>query len=177
MDKIYSNKNNSIIRKAIISTAIRRFISRYLIGKREENEINSNNNLYYYLDKTELWPINFTKKGLFKEELNKIIIINEKNFISVGQASKLYDYLGGDLFSLEQLIKKRKEEKNNEDKNINGKYNVINDNQDNQNIINENKENEDDKLVNEIKDEEELEEEEEQSIDYDDNDEDQEFDY
>ena len=187
IDKIFLNKNNLIINKEILSTAVRRFISRYLIGKREENEINSNNNLYYYLEKVEFWPINFTKNVKFKEELNKILIINENNYISVGQSTKLYEYLGGDLLTLEQIIKKMKEEKNKENKDIinnnegiNSVNNIIN--EDNQNNFKNNSHNQNNKinnnidLINEIKDEEGIEEEEEQSQDYD-NDDEQEFSY
>ena len=143
--------------------------------------------LYYYLEKVEFWPINFTKKVKFKEELNKILIINENNYISVGQSTKLYEYLGGDLLTLEQIIKKMKEEKNKENKDkinnnegINSVNNIIN--EDNQNKFKNNSHNQNNKinnnidLINEIKDEEGIEEEEEQSQDYD-NDDEQEFSY
>ena len=111
IDKIYSNNNENKLScsKELLSTALRRFISRYLIGKREENEIDSNNNLYHYLDKNELWFINIKENEKIKEDLNQIFIINENKYIIVGQATKLFDYLGGDLISLENLLKVIKE--------------------------------------------------------------------
>ena len=137
-DKNYNN-NKLFISKELLCTAIRRFISRYLIGKNEENKINPKNNLYQYLDKDELWPINFTKNEKFKQELQKILTIKENNYISVEHSMKLYDYLGGDLNSLEEFIKKKKEadkiyenkdlmklkEGNDNDKNDRDNYNII----------------------------------------------------
>ena len=118
--KKFFNKNKIKISKELLCTAIRRFISRYLIGKKEENKINSKNNLYHYLDKNELWPDNLKKNEIFKEELKQLFTTNKSNYISVGHSLKLYEYLGGDLFSLEELIKKKKEEtKKNDNKNNN----------------------------------------------------------
>ena len=181
IDKIYSNNNEKELTcsKQLLCTAIRRFISRYLLWKKEENEINSNYNLYNYLDKVELWSIGNTKNIKIKEELKKIIIINETNYISVGQAKKLFDYLGGDLYSFEKMVRNMKEkEKNKEiekEKIIEIDKNKEENDNDNIGLIG-NKNNKEDcveKLFNKIKPEEENEEEEEeQSLD-----EDEEFNY
>ena len=110
-DNIYNNKK-ILITKELLCTAIRRFITRYLIGKREENKINPKNNLYLYIDKIELWPIDLKKNEQFKEELTQLFGLNESNYISVGNSLKLYEYLGGDLNSLKELLKKKNEEIN-----------------------------------------------------------------
>jgi hypothetical protein len=165
LDNIFNN-NNILITKELLCTAIRRFISRYLLGKRDENEINSKNNLYHYLDKNELWPTNFLRNEKYKEELNNIFQIDKNNIISVNQAMKLYEYLGGDLNNLEKIIQKRNEEVKNKNKN---KMKEEEEENNNKNIINEkndikNKINDDEKIENEIKDDEEEIEEEEEEI-------------
>ena len=93
-DKIYNyykNDNNGII---LISNnfidAIRKLISRYLSGKRSENEINENIKLKEYIVKEELWDRDPTSD----EDLNNAIEDFFNKFeISVGQCLSLYDCL------------------------------------------------------------------------------------
>ena len=151
IDKIYSNNDNNKISvsKELLSTALRRFISRYLIGKREENEIHPKNNLYHYLDKNELWSGVCTKDEKFKEDLRQIIIINENKYIMVGQATKLFDYLGGDLLSLEKmLINMKGKEKHKEDNDIENIKEKENFNNKNNNIIEINNYNTEEEEIN-----------------------------
>ena len=95
----FESKNNKIITKMNLSIAIRRFVSRYLSGKRGENEINENNNLIYYLCKEELWD----QKGIvdnpdFDKELSLLFDTDKSpTMISVGQATKVYEFLGGEI--------------------------------------------------------------------------------
>ena len=141
--KLYKKINNNklFISKELLCTVIRRFISRYLIGKNEQNKINSNDHLYQYLDKDELWPVNFTKNENFKEELKNMFEINENDYITVGHSLNLYEDLGGDLDSLDELLEKKKKSdkiteninltilekgKNDDDKNDKGNVIIIN---------------------------------------------------
>ena len=64
------NNNNMIISKINLCSAIRKFISRYLSGKSDEN-INPKNNLKNYLINSELWPINFAENDVIDEEINQ----------------------------------------------------------------------------------------------------------
>ena len=89
-----------IIKKDIFCCAIRRFISRYLTGKRGENEINENNTLLNEILRPELWKPFFTESDSFEMEIGEIMSILTHEFegsLKVGQALELYDLLGGDL--------------------------------------------------------------------------------
>ena len=112
------------------------------------------------MDKVELWSINNTENEKIKEELKHLIMINETNYITVGQSAKLFDYLGGDLYSFEKMVQKMKEKEKNEeiDKNKEENYN------DNKNDINKNNKEDNEKQIDHEEENEE-EEEEEQSLD------------
>ena len=114
INNFFSNKENKkIITKIKLSTAIRRYVSRYLSGKRGDIEINEKNNLMYYLSKQELWDeYGFVDNEEFEEELTMIFEYNESNsMICVGQATKLYEYLGGDNSLLNEYFGKLEENK------------------------------------------------------------------
>ena len=90
------NDNNKIIKKEQFCTAIRRFISRYLAGKRGENEINENNTLLNEILRPELWEPYFTESETFEMEIGKIMEVTTDEFagsLKVGQALYLYNYL------------------------------------------------------------------------------------
>ena len=115
-DNNNQNINNpKIITKRILSTALRRFVSRYLSGKRGQIEINENHNLIYYLSKHELWDnYDFILNEEYEVELSKIFGYEDNNpnpKILVGQATKLYDHLGGDKNLLNEYFSKLEEEK------------------------------------------------------------------
>ena len=125
IDSFFSkNENDHIITKQKLSTAIRRLISRYLAGKRGQKEIDENNLLFYYLSKQELWDeYGFVDNDEFGIELNAIFDNSENNSnVIIGQATKLYEYLGGDQFLLNKYFskfqkKKQKKEKDESDDN------------------------------------------------------------
>ena len=88
-----------IIKKDIFCSAIRRFISRYLTGKRGENEINENNTLLNEILRPELWKPFFTESDSFEIEIGEMMSILTDEFegsLKVGQALELYNLLGGD---------------------------------------------------------------------------------
>ena len=107
----FSNNNNKLITKRKLATAIRRYISRYLTGKRGQIEINEKNNLKYYLSKQELWDENgFVYNEEFEKELNILLEDSENNsMVCVGQATKLYEYLNGDESLLHEYFNKIKD--------------------------------------------------------------------
>ena len=94
IDKFFENSNNKIITKVNLSTAIRRFVSRYLAGKNVINRINENNNFIYYIFNEELWDDkNIIKESEFISNLNEIFDNDKsKNMISVGHILKVQEY-------------------------------------------------------------------------------------
>ena len=95
------NNNIMIISKIDLCSAIRKFISRYLSGKSDEN-INPKNQLKNYLINGELWPINFAENVIIEDEINQIF---GKVDIELAHSVKLYDHLGGDKSKLDDIIK------------------------------------------------------------------------
>ena len=92
-------KQEKIIKGENLCTAIRRFISRYLTGKRGENEINENNTLLNEILRAELWKPFFTESDSFEIEIGEIMSLMTDQYdgsLKVGQALELYKLLGGD---------------------------------------------------------------------------------
>ena len=93
------NNTNKIIKAIDLCTALRRFISRYLTGKRGENEINENNTLLNEILRPELWKPFFTESDSFEIEISEIMSVMTDQYdgsLKVGQALELYNLLGGD---------------------------------------------------------------------------------
>ena len=66
-------KNNILIKKSFLPIVIRKFISRYLTGIREDEEIKPTENLFEYLKiRNDLWDSNIFNDNRFDEELNKL---------------------------------------------------------------------------------------------------------
>ena len=99
IDQFFDGKNAKIINRQNLATALRRFVSRYLSGKRGENEIKESNNFKYYLCKEELWEQkNILDNPEFDNELSLIFDKDKSpNMISVGQATKVYENLGEEI--------------------------------------------------------------------------------
>ena len=100
---------DKMIKKITFCTALRRFISRYLAGKRGENEINENNTLANEILRPELWKPFFTESESFEVEMAEIMSVMTDEFdgtLKVGQALELYNLLGGD----NKLLEKAKNE-------------------------------------------------------------------
>ena len=92
------------INSVIFCTAIRKFISRYLSGKRAENEINENNTLMNEILRPELWKPFFTESDSFEievMEIMKVLTHDYEGTLKVGQALSLYNGLGGDEIIIE----------------------------------------------------------------------------
>ena len=96
--------SNKIIKKTIFCSALRRFISRYLTGKRGENEINENNTLLNEILRSELWKPFFTESDSFEIEIGEMMPIMTDQYdgsLKVGQALELYNLLDGDQILLD----------------------------------------------------------------------------
>ena len=105
------NEDKKCLTKIKLSTALRRFISRYLSGKRNQNEFNEKQSLLLYLSKAELWDeYKFTETKEFNDELHQLFSDEENNcLIMVGHAMELYNYLGGDNSVLNEYLDKLEE--------------------------------------------------------------------
>ena len=115
-EKLLSNKNNEG-RYTIsdLAAAVRRFISRYLVGKRQTTDINENRDLIFDLCRTDLW----TEKIGKIDNLDDIISNQLFEFqLKVGQAYAFYQ-----IISDEDKIPI-----NNLDNNYNNNYNNYNNN-------------------------------------------------
>jgi hypothetical protein len=123
------------IKKIEYASAIRKFISRYLAGKRSQLEINEDIMLFDHLSRFDLWTKNIDNE-IFITEFSKMKELK----ITVGEGLDFYNILGGDS----QLLNLNVVEKNNSNI-INNNNDVediyINDDENNNIIINENEEN------------------------------------
>ena len=74
-----------------LAAAVRRFISRYLVGERQTTDVKENNGLVFQLYRTDLWEEKFGKL----EDLESLITekINKYN-LTVGQAFNFYELIG-----------------------------------------------------------------------------------
>ena len=104
---------NSIITRKVLADAVRKFVSRFLTGKRQEMDLNGEGDLFLFIPyKDELWPKNLTNDNRFDIELEAIKDkFNSKEKIKVNQAVKLYRVL-----IPEEKISEDQEAENNEKK-------------------------------------------------------------
>jgi len=136
MDYFEKNKNeNKLININNFTTALRRLISRYLAGSREESDIKTDSALKLYLTKAEFWPIGFVDNDLFEIQIYDICTDD----IFIGNAYNLYNILEGDNFN-DEIKKKMNDENGNDEmkEKENKKNNEEKDNEqnmDNQNEI------------------------------------------
>ena len=92
--------NNTIINKINLSTAIRRFISKYLTGLTQDSEKNENNPIMPELKRADLWDYGFTEHPYFENELEKI---QKESDLTMCYILDLYELLGGDDSLLSQI--------------------------------------------------------------------------
>ena len=102
IDKInnyFKNEKFKLINKTLLLTSVKKFISRYLTEKNEENEIKENDNLLYILQiKKEIWDKDIINSSKFNEEFNQMM----NNFeIKTNEAISFYRILKGDIKLLE----------------------------------------------------------------------------
>ena len=131
--KEYNDKEYNI-KKIELASAIRKFLSRYIAGKRSQSEINEDKMLFDYLNRVDLWARNIEDE---KFEMEYFVLSSLK--ITVGEGKAFYDLLVGDL----KLLDLKKE--GNPIKKIEQKIDIemeINNNQNNKIRINDENEEE-----------------------------------
>ena len=98
IDKYFKEQKDKciIINKKALSGAIRKFISRYLAGKRSQSEIGEDKMLFDYINRADLWDMNIENENFEKEYFD---LSNLK--IKVGEGKDFYDKLGGDAETAE----------------------------------------------------------------------------
>ena len=83
-----------VIKKIILATAIRKFISRYLSGEINAQDIKPESDLFEVLKvKNDIWDINIYNDSSFEEE---IIEMNKKFRLELRHSVNFYAILGGD---------------------------------------------------------------------------------
>ena len=90
--KDYDRENEKLIKKEYLAAALRRFIFRYLSGKRADVDVNETQELISQLTRNDLWKLNLTDdQDRFNSELFQL------GFgLKVNQAYEYYNLLGGD---------------------------------------------------------------------------------
>ena len=92
-----------LITRVILSSAVRKFISRFLSGKRKEQEVNADFELFTYMQyREDIWKIEVRENNNFEREISELIKIK----ILAKNAVDLYDKLGGDKNLLGEEVKK-----------------------------------------------------------------------
>ena len=114
IDNYFKNGIEKKIEKIDLASFCRKLISRYLISKRTDNDINPDISLSLYLNKTDLWNLDIINDDdLFEMEINNISL-NIPN-VKVSQTFELCKFLDPDnikLKEIKQMIDKDKETKN-----------------------------------------------------------------
>ena len=139
-------EENKIISWKVLAAAVRRFISRYLVGNRQDTEVNENMELAIQLSRIDLWEEKIGKLGNLEELIAEKI---SKFKIKVGEALSFYNIIGKEdenSINIEQMKPKEENipggdqededeqnDNNNEggDDNLNDDLNDNNDNDDN----------------------------------------------
>ena len=91
----FKNEELILINKTLLSTSVRKFISRYLNEKKEEDVIQGNENLLHLIQiKREFWDKDIISNSKFNEEFNQMINTFE---ITSEQAINFYRILNGKM--------------------------------------------------------------------------------
>ena len=107
IEKYFKDNPNPLLNKLEISTAVRRLISRSLVGMRGDYEVELDCNLFTILRyKEDCWNREISSNERFDEELENL----EKFNIPVKEALNLYEKLGGDSLLLGETVKKEVQE-------------------------------------------------------------------
>jgi len=88
---LFNNKNEKYYTLKDLAAALRRFISRYLVGQRQEVEIDERRELYYELTRQDLWEEKIGKL----DNLDELIKNQLKGYrLTIGQSLSLYNIIG-----------------------------------------------------------------------------------
>ena len=87
----FKNKNELLIKKNILESAIRKFISRFLTGTSKQEEFKNDDNLFYYLEyKEEIWPFTIFNHENFGTEIENL---RKKFNVLLNQIVTFYELL------------------------------------------------------------------------------------
>ena len=116
IDKYFKNGDQKKIEKIDLASFCRRLVSRYLISKRNDNDINPDNKLSLYLSKSDLWNFDIINYDLFDMEINNI----RANIpdVKVSQTFKLCNFLDPENTPLEEINKMIENNKQKKEENI-----------------------------------------------------------
>ena len=129
------NENEKIINKKDFATAIRKLISRYISGLRQDIEIDSKLELRQYILREDLWDKKKIENEAFSKEINEIC----SNKIKIGHCFNLYNLVGEEENRNEEINIKNANQNNNNDELV-----IINNNQNNIiNVVDDNDNNKD----------------------------------
>ena len=103
----YFLNKQSMINKENFTDALRKLLSRYISGTREEADIKNDVELIYHIAREELWNKAILEIDGFENEIDKIFEGKFRNIIKVGQSMKLYEFLDGDGILDEKLNKNK----------------------------------------------------------------------
>ena len=99
INQYFNNNHEILISKMLILPAVRKFISRFLSGKREEKEIKESENLLYFLrSKEDFWPKDIFHNPKFDVEFENML---NSFSINVNKAINFYEVLGGNKLEME----------------------------------------------------------------------------
>ena len=98
----FKNNNRKIINKNNFTSALRKFISRYLSGARQEIDIKSDTDLFLYLIKSDLWNVKIDDEDNLIDDMYSLKTVE----IIVGQTYDLYNILEGDKILNENINEK-----------------------------------------------------------------------
>ena len=119
LNKHFETKNKLLINKKELGDAVRKFISRFLIGDRFKN---IDWNIFLLLKpKSELWNEKIISE---EEQFNKEIDELDKINIKIKQSISFYEKLGGERIEINENKKNNKEKKNESKKKFKGKRSI-----------------------------------------------------
>ena len=113
IEEYFNINENSFINRLVLSSTVRKFISRSLVGIREDLEIKYDIELFSVLIyKEDCWNKEIFNNYQFEKTIEKLKELD----IKVGEVLNLYDVLGGDSILLGEAVKHKVEEKKAEEK-------------------------------------------------------------
>ena len=148
----------TIINKSNLTTALRKLMSRSLVGSRQEVDIDGNSKLELHIKKYELWSEEIVENEQYQKEI--ILIITKDILISHCWA--LFNLLDGDVILDKELNKNKEEKQKQQEQENKGPKEFEIDTSSNQNKEDENNPSKKEKNKKEDNEEEEGEEEEEE---------------
>ena len=92
-NKLINNYDNKLFTIKDLGAAVRRYISRYLVGLTQRTEVDNARKLEIELTRRELWRSNITNNDNYEE----VIINHLKEFeLNVGEAFDFYELIGNE---------------------------------------------------------------------------------